>query len=71
MGLQRLSEKKVKKLSELAGIEFVKAAVRSDGREAEAVTSNDQHFIVDRRTGDMFHLTDCWHWASCERREET
>lgn len=68
MGLQRMNEKKVRKLSALAQMDFVKAGVHSDGLIAEAVTAEDVHYFVDRKTGDVrpkeVNLNG-GHWTSC------
>jgi hypothetical protein len=64
VGLQRLSDKKTRKLSMGTGIVFTKAGVHSDGNIAECVTSDDKHLLVDRHTFRIVGEVE-YHWTSC------
>lgn len=67
MGVNVLSPKKTKRLSELARKELDRALVRSHGKHwiAECRTADDRHYLVNRNTGATAEIVSPIHWTSC------
>jgi len=82
MGMQRMSPKSVRRVnrqtadsrSEKGIGEFVKIGVWSDPHYAVGVTAEDEHWTLNRKTGEVGER-DMWrgqdiHWSSCNRPDE-
>ena len=65
MGIQRLSDKKVRHISEQVGMEFTKCGTWGDPAWVECVDCEDVHWSVNRKTGEAQRTENPFHWSSC------
>jgi hypothetical protein len=52
MGISRMGDKAVRRLSERTGLDLVKVCCWSDPSYAVGVDAQDRHYEIDRRTGE-------------------
>lgn len=70
MGLQQLGEKKTRRIAEETGLDIDRVAADEDPALVEIVTTADQHWRYNRRTGALRRIEEPFHWCGCRTESE-
>jgi hypothetical protein len=65
MGISRMGDKAVRRLSERTGLDLVKVCCWSDPSYAVGVDAQDRHYEIDRRTGEWTEEEPANHFSTC------